>query len=358
MGAICQGPTWKPRRSPTEQGTCGACGKPLMGRNLWFCPTPYGKADSPGESCRATYAVNHFWGEARAAALRRAAGRCTCCGTVCSSKRDGYGRTRYQGMEVNHIIPRNGRGYGSGCHNHQENLEALCHACHLAVTAAQRGYHQEPMWRRGLGWRRRWREVGVSDAVGTPSAGPGGQVQWDYDAQARQWRVTLTVAQPSGAPMAHRVDVPCTDPNRTRAAPMLNAATALLKSIVLGQPIETPPPPPPGEVREYRYPSSDATTLETVRLWLGCCDVCRRFADALERAPASADVQVQKWKAVCHFQAVRHPDSPMAQHHQLGIIGAAYREWALVALLRRAGWPNEALRQVALALVEVSPAEP
>jgi 5-methylcytosine-specific restriction endonuclease McrA len=41
--------------------------------------------------------------------------------------------------EVNHIEPRRGRGYNLGCHNHAENLETLCHACHLDVTKSQRG---------------------------------------------------------------------------------------------------------------------------------------------------------------------------------------------------------------------------
>jgi 5-methylcytosine-specific restriction endonuclease McrA len=40
-------------------------------------------------------------------------------------------------MEVNHISPLNGSGYGMGCKHHQDNLETLCMACHSAVTAAQ-----------------------------------------------------------------------------------------------------------------------------------------------------------------------------------------------------------------------------
>lgn len=41
-------------------------------------------------------------------------------------------------MEVNHIAPRNGGGYGTGCHNHLSNLETLCHLCHVQVTKNQR----------------------------------------------------------------------------------------------------------------------------------------------------------------------------------------------------------------------------
>jgi hypothetical protein len=45
---------------------------------------------------------------------------------------------------VNHINPRNGAGYGPGCHHHLNpdkkgvgGLEVLCHAHHAEVTAAQ-----------------------------------------------------------------------------------------------------------------------------------------------------------------------------------------------------------------------------
>lgn len=134
----CQGADWKPRRSTKEAGTCGACGKPLVGRNKYFCRSAPGTYYEVGKSCRANYAVNHFWGEARAEALRRAGGKCRKCGEDVKSER------LREGLEVNHIVPRNGGGYGPGCHHHQDNLEALCHQGHLEVTAAQRGYHQEP----------------------------------------------------------------------------------------------------------------------------------------------------------------------------------------------------------------------
>lgn len=41
-------------------------------------------------------------------------------------------------LEVNHIEPRCGRGYGWGCHNHLSNLETLCHGCHVLVTREQK----------------------------------------------------------------------------------------------------------------------------------------------------------------------------------------------------------------------------
>ena len=125
---FCQGPDWKPRKSVKVEGTCGACGKALEGRNLWFCKTPPG--EQYGESCRARYARNHFWQEARNAAVRRDSSKCRRCGSP---------GTRHT-LEVNHIEPRNGQGYGIGCHNHLDNLETLCHADHLVVTATQRGF--------------------------------------------------------------------------------------------------------------------------------------------------------------------------------------------------------------------------
>jgi 5-methylcytosine-specific restriction endonuclease McrA len=68
---------------------------------------------------------NHAWTNARAEAVRRAKGRCRKCGS--STK-----------LEVNHVIPRIGKGYGPGCHHHQANLETLCHNCHVKVTNQQR----------------------------------------------------------------------------------------------------------------------------------------------------------------------------------------------------------------------------
>ena len=52
--------------------------------------------------------------------------------------RDGHLlRHKIIAAEVNHIVPRVGAGYGNGCHNHQDNLETLCHACHVTTTTQQ-----------------------------------------------------------------------------------------------------------------------------------------------------------------------------------------------------------------------------
>lgn len=46
-------------------------------------------------------------------------------------------RTTHE-LEVNHIVPREGRGYTKGCHHHQDNLETLCRPCHVDETRRQR----------------------------------------------------------------------------------------------------------------------------------------------------------------------------------------------------------------------------
>lgn len=130
---FCQGADWKPRRSLKEPGTCGACGAPLVGRNRWFCPSRRGAKDD----CRDRYGINHFWTEARREALRRAGCVCAHCGV--------RGADAPNGFEVNHRVPREGRGYGPGCHHHQDGdpasqqggLEVLCHECHVAETTRQ-----------------------------------------------------------------------------------------------------------------------------------------------------------------------------------------------------------------------------
>lgn len=41
-------------------------------------------------------------------------------------------------LEVNHKVPREGRGYSFGCAHHQQGLETLCRPCHVLETTAQR----------------------------------------------------------------------------------------------------------------------------------------------------------------------------------------------------------------------------
>lgn len=98
-------------------GVCAACGTELVGRQRRWC--------SP--ACQAVFQNNHYWQFARAAALKRDSHGCVRCGTMFIAA-----------PEVNHKVPRYGRGYGVGCHHHQSNLESLCHYHHVKVTRAQR----------------------------------------------------------------------------------------------------------------------------------------------------------------------------------------------------------------------------
>ncbi len=91
------------------------CGKPLPKRRRRWC----------SDKCSRVYGQNHFWGNARHEARRRDGYKCV----RCESK---------ENIEVNHIIPRMGRGYGTGCHHHQTNLETLCKQHHQEVTNRQR----------------------------------------------------------------------------------------------------------------------------------------------------------------------------------------------------------------------------
>jgi len=96
-----------------DAGVCDRCGTPLTGRQTRWC----------SKTCSASIAENHYWNQARWAAMRRDGGKCVRCGNP--------------GHEVNHIVPRNGAGYGSGCWHHLDGLETLCHSCHVAVTNEQ-----------------------------------------------------------------------------------------------------------------------------------------------------------------------------------------------------------------------------
>lgn len=48
-------------------------------------------------------------------------------------------------LEVNHKTPRQGKGYGPGCHHHPDELETLCRPCHVDETTRQR--RNLPSWR-------------------------------------------------------------------------------------------------------------------------------------------------------------------------------------------------------------------
>lgn len=98
-----------------DEGHCHWCNAELVGRQRSWCSS----------TCRRAFERNHVWSIARAAAKRRARYRCQTCGSN-------------ESLEVNHIDPVLGAGYGLSCRHHQENLEVLCHACHVQVTSSQR----------------------------------------------------------------------------------------------------------------------------------------------------------------------------------------------------------------------------
>ena len=108
--------------APRDHGprTCDGCGVGLTGYARRWC----------SEACSDRWWGNHAWGFARPFAIKRAGGyheaTCDQCG-----KRVGWS------AEVNHVEPRNGAGYGAGCHHHQTNLQVLCHGCHVAETTRQ-----------------------------------------------------------------------------------------------------------------------------------------------------------------------------------------------------------------------------
>lgn len=101
-----------------EPGRCNWCGGPLRGRRRRWCSDEHSRA----------YAVNHFWTDARHAALRR--DEYTCQVPGCGS------RSR---LEVNHRTPVLGRHAEAGCHHHLDGLETLCHDHHVDETCRQFG---------------------------------------------------------------------------------------------------------------------------------------------------------------------------------------------------------------------------
>ncbi|MFF7681486.1 HNH endonuclease [Microbacterium sp. NPDC007973] len=103
-------------------GACDHCGKALTGRQKRWCSFECSRVEAP----------HHDWNVARKAAKRRDGHKCVKCG-----RPDDVDHNLRSILEVNHIEPRVGKGYGWGCWNHQDNLETLCRPCHVEVTKAQ-----------------------------------------------------------------------------------------------------------------------------------------------------------------------------------------------------------------------------
>ena len=106
-----------PLMEPQRKGHCHWCGKKLSGRRTRWCST----------KCSRLAVVNHRWTNARHAIKgRRAEWRCEQCGVVTAK------------IEVNHKVPCKGKHSTWGCWHHEDNLELLCHGCHVTKTREQR----------------------------------------------------------------------------------------------------------------------------------------------------------------------------------------------------------------------------
>ena len=109
---------------------CHGCGGPIRPPRRVWCPS----------DCERRILENHVCGVARYAVLKRDGHKCVICG---QGERDDRARDyqRRHGksiLEVNHIQPVNGNRRSVACSNHLDNLETLCHDCHVAVTKQQR----------------------------------------------------------------------------------------------------------------------------------------------------------------------------------------------------------------------------
>lgn len=126
----------------TVAGQCRACGADLTKAQRSWCGAP----------CKLMYESNHYWNAARHAAVKRDLGcvRCgwtadhsleeiTTCGQYVMWTRSMLTTNAPDNwLEVNHIVPRLGEGYPTGCIHHLAALETLCHKCHVKVTRHQR----------------------------------------------------------------------------------------------------------------------------------------------------------------------------------------------------------------------------
>jgi len=138
---ISKMPVWAAYRAecrPFATG-CRQCGQDIT-RGRAYCSMP----------CSDTFQQNHFWNTARWHAIslsspldadhvRRigmeVAAVCARCG---GPARAVAWHGMYWPPEVNHKTPLNGVRPHFGCCHHQENLECVCHPCHVAIGVEQR----------------------------------------------------------------------------------------------------------------------------------------------------------------------------------------------------------------------------
>lgn len=132
-----------------DEKLCAWDGRKLTGTKRRWCR----------KRCREAFEANHWWNIARQVTLARDGWACVRClangDTVRLHKPDSdeydprkqgdYMRARVafeterkaRHLEVNHIEPRFGAGYGAGCHHHIEGLETLCRPHHQEATNEQ-----------------------------------------------------------------------------------------------------------------------------------------------------------------------------------------------------------------------------
>lgn len=101
-----------------QKGKCELCGNPLPPRHTRWC----------SKKCVNYFwkvvLDNHDWTHARKAAKKHDK-KCVECGSD-------------ENLEVNHIKPLNGKGYGPSCSHHLQNLQVLCKPHHQVKTNQQR----------------------------------------------------------------------------------------------------------------------------------------------------------------------------------------------------------------------------
>lgn len=151
-----------------KDGLCIVCREPLPKRRLRYC----------SDACGKWFSENHDWGPASHAALRAnievnfvlqhvvsviPGGAHWRTGEIIPERRserdvkrgccsrckqpeldyaylgDGTYRAHLDSrLEVDHIIPLNGRYRVKSCENHQSNLRVVCHRDHIEITKEQR----------------------------------------------------------------------------------------------------------------------------------------------------------------------------------------------------------------------------
>lgn len=192
---------------PHRDGHCDWCGLRLSGKRRRWC----------SDGCMKEFRRQHDWDTARDAALVRDGYKCQRCEvlTVGAFEEDwallpsAPQRPRWEQYddegafqkaieewsprwkvftirvvkplmpEVNHKTPLVGQGYAWGCVHHSDNLETLCHRCHVQVTKWQRSERKLANARKVYEQERARvleladRAVLKTDAVRLPGSNPG-----------------------------------------------------------------------------------------------------------------------------------------------------------------------------------------